>query len=734
MKNRSTWSRAQLPRMWREHKRLRLAAVAVTLVLPVVVVASASATAGVNLVVNPGLAQNGPGNFPQCWGKYGYGNNDYSFNVTGEGHGSSAAVAMTISKYSSGTRSVQTLENQSCSPQVTPGHQYDLGLWYMSNTPDAVIAVYRHDAKAGWQFWMDLRSLPVTGHYAYASVETPAVPPDTNQISFGATLYGKGTVVTDDYSMVDSTVQASAVACTAGKACTQGVWQVLRFPSPVRAIHAVLLYTGDVLLVAGSGNDETDFAAGTFMSAVYNPDKGTFHVIPTPDDFFCAGHAVLPNGKVLILGGNKAYPTGSGSHGFEGLSTSYIFNPLTEKYQRVNNLNGGHWYPSSTELGNGDVIAFGGLNQKSTGSTVTEYFKYNPASPSDGAWLPKSEINENYDYWGLYPAMILMQNGELFYTGSHVFGNNIPSKSDIFNISDIIDTGADPRFPAGSDPITEVKGLQDDPGVKGKDMTDQSMSLLLPPAQTQKVMLMGGGNVNYEIPATRDTDLIDLNQANPHYTPGPLLPRGTLISNRKLEPANDGKMYVSAVILPNGQVFETGGGLIDREAPVREAAMYNPVTNRFTPVATDSVPRTYHSSAFLLPDGRVMAIGNNPGDGSFDLRISIYDPPYLFHGPRPKITHVASQYWTYGTEEHVTVNQKITRAELISAASVTHSSDPNQRFVELPLTESGDQIGLNVTTNPNIAPPGWYMLFVTNANGVPSVARWIHLNKVAANR
>jgi hypothetical protein len=187
-------------------------------------------------------------------------------------------------------------------------------------------------------------------------------------------------------------------------------------------------------------------------------------------------------------------------------------------------------------------------------------------------------------------------------------------------------------------------------------------------------------------------------------------------------------MYVSAVILPNGMVFETGGGLHDREDPVYEASMYNPQTNTFTPgMATDPVPRTYHSSAFLLPDGRVMTVGNNPGDGSFDMRVSVYSPPYLFDGARPQITSVASTAWSYGSTEQITVDSPIVSAELIRPAAVTHSSDPNQRYVDLPMTVSGNSIGLNVTSNPDIAPPGWYMLFVTNANGVPSVAQWVHL-------
>jgi galactose oxidase-like protein len=120
-------------------------------------------------------------------------------------------------------------------------------------------------------------------------------------------------------------------------------------------------------------------------------------------------------------------------------------------------------------------------------------------------------------------------------------------------------------------------------------------------------------------------------------------------------------------------------------------------------------------------------MANNPGDGSFDMRISVYSPPYMFNGARPQITSVASQEWHYGSTEQISTDSPIVSAELIRPAAVTHSSDPNQRYVDLPMTVNGNSIGLNVTSNPDMAPPGWYMLFVTNANGVPSVAQWVHL-------
>jgi hypothetical protein len=734
---------------------LRAAAGAVALVVPIVAVSSSSsASVGVNLVVNPNLSQTSSG-MPVCWQKTSSGSIADAIGTTAKSlDPGGRALQVSVSKYSSGQALAMMTMNQSCAPMVTPGHQYTLGVNYMSSTPDAVIDIYRHDIIKGWVFWMDLENLSVSGTYKYATVRTPVIPTGTDQISWGVSVYGKGTVVTDDYSMTDATQSTSKSACTAGVACTKGAWQVLPFPSPVRSIHSVLMMNGKVLLIAGSGNDPDEFAAGTFESAVYDPAKGTFQMIPTPDDFFCAGHIQLSDGNVLVLGGNKAYQTTT--RDYEGLNTSYIFDPLTGKYVKENNLNVGHWYPSATELGNGDIISYGGLDGNGNLTNVMEYFKYSnavtdstPDSRTDGVWLSAGQINQDNGFWGLYPDMILMQNGELFYSGSHVFGNNETPVGDpnpnrtpdgtgrgnggagILNISNILNQASG----SAGDPITQVNGLQDNPGgPAGTDMTDQSMSVLLPPAQDQKVFLAGGGNINNTKPAVRTTNLINLLSANPKYTPGPLLPRG-IFANGKEESSSQGKMYISMVLLPNGQVFETGGGLINREDPVYEASMINPAkltdansTAAYTPMAADPVPRTYHSQSFLLPDGRVMSIGNNPGDGSFDMRISVYSPPYLFKGPRPQITSVQSaSNWTYGKSYNLTTNSGIVSAELIRPEAVTHQSDPNQRYVALGISGSGTSLKLGVPNNANIAPPGWYMLFVTNANGVPSVAKWVHV-------
>ena len=659
------------------------------------------AGAATNLVTNPGFETLGTDKFPTCWEQSGWGTNTAAFSVSTKAHTGTKALQITVTKAGTGDRKAMMAENTTCAPKVTPGHQYQLGLSYMTSTPNTTITMFRHDTKTGWQYWTDLKTLPVTATYKAASVETPVVPAGTDQVTWGVSIYGVGTLVTDDYTMADAT-PATGGTCTAGAACTAGAWQILPFNAPVRAVHVVLMKDGKVLMVAGSGNDPNAFAAGTFTSAVYDPAAGTFKVIPTPTDMFCSGHVQLANGKVLILGGNAAYPAADGSHGYEGLKSSYEFDPDTETYTKVNDMNDAHWYPSATELGNGDVLAFGGLKADSTGSVTAEDF-----SAATNSWLPMNKVNQTWSYWGLYPAMILRQDGSLFYTGSHVFGNNIPGTgSALYNY--------------GTNTVTSVSGLQD------PNERDQSMSVLLPPAQNQEVLTVGGGNIDTNVDANRYTDLINLSAATPAYTHGPLLPQGTVTGGAK-ETGAQGKMYVSLVVLPNGKVLETGGGLHDREDPVYEASMYDPVANTFTPVASDQVPRTYHSSAFLLPDGRVMAIGNNPGDGTFDMRVSVYSPPYLFQGARPVIKSVASKEWTYGSTQTVTVDRAIGTAELIRPAAVTHSSDPNQRYVALPVTASGNTLHLNVTSNPNLAPPGWYMLYVTDAKGVPSIATWVHL-------
>ncbi|MFI1562653.1 galactose oxidase-like domain-containing protein [Streptomyces sp. NPDC020490] len=690
-------------------RRRRTALVGVGALTAGLLLTSPQSAQAANLVKNPGFETAGTDGMPYCWEKSGWGDNDFTFETTADAHSGSAAMKVSLTRRADGDRKALITESAECAPVVTAGKQYDLGLWYKTTTPDANVTLFRHDTTAGWQYWTDLKTLEMQSAWTRATVRTPEVPAGTDRITWGVSVYGTGSATTDDYTMeqVPDTLPPATCTATADE-CANGRWDVLPTQNPVRSMHSVVLNNGKVLLIAGSGNSEENFAAGTFTSAVYNPADGSYKIIPTPKDMFCAGHVQLQDGRVLVMSGNKAFPAADGSHGYEGFKDSYVFDPVTETYSKTNDLNDGHWYPSATELGNGDVISFGGLREDSTGSVTAEYW-----SDAQQKWLPLWQVNQTWSYWGLYPSMILMQDGRLFYSGSHVFGNNIPGTG-----SAIYDYAANT--------ITQVPGLQN------KDQRDQSASVLLPPAQDQKVLTLGGGNIDSNPDANRLTDVIDLKQADPSYVAGPPIPQGTvdLGAGKVAETGGQGKMYVSAVLLPDGKVLETGGALHNRADPVYESSLYDPATDTFDPVTADPQARGYHSSAFLLPDGRVMATGDNPGNGTWNHNVSIYTPPYLLKGTRPAITSVIDTEWNYGDTQRITVDRPIAKAELIRPAAVTHSSDPNQRFVDLPLSvdaNDGNTVDLNVTSNPNLAPPGWYMLFAVDAGGVPSVAKWVHL-------
>ncbi len=589
-----------------------------------------------------------------------------------------------------------------------------------------------------------------------------------------------------------------------------GKWTVRAGTDHARMVHAVLLQNGKLLLMAGSGNSRMEFEAGCFRSYVYNPVANTWKELQTPSDLFCGGHVQLADGNVLFVGGTKGYPPSPKpgeypSTVYKGANTSWIFNIKTEAFEKVpyNELEphqpkepgpllSGAWYPSATELGDGNVISFGGLNEQGEGATATNYYiapynKEDTAADPSGQWVGfgSDELQQTYDwFWGLYPSMILTADGRLFYDGSHVFGNGLekssptpapdasgvydfycaPGKSQPEEEKEQNDTNPQakvkgPRVAGGSSSEDETHPrVENTPGLEDPDQRDQSASLLLPPAQEQKVMILGGGNT-YETgtDAIDSTDEIDLQEEHPEWEKGPNLPRGKL-DNGALEPEGAGKMYVSAVALPDGTVLETGGSLLPRTKDVHEAAIFNPVTNLFTPVAADPVGRDYHSEALLLPNGDVIALGSNPvnvglGTEGFQTALSIYEPPYMFKGERPVLESIDGQQnrlegsvnrtaqWEYGSEHTIAYTSKsseITSAVLIRPAAVTHSSDPNQREVALPIKEATGAAGekesleVNLTSNPNLAPPGYYMVFLVNAKGVPAEAQWVHVGPQGA--
>ncbi len=145
-------------------------------------------------------------------------------------------------------------------------------------------------------------------------------------------------------------------------------------------------------------------------------------------------------------------------------------------------------------------------------------------------------------------------------------------------------------------------------------------------------------------------------------------------------------------------------------------------------MAPMETPRIYHSTAVLLPDGRVAVSGSGNIGGAIDrLNLEIYSPPYLFRGSRPSITSVTTQL-EYGSSFTVETPDAvdISAVNLIRPGAATHNFDQEQRFVPLSFSQgTGGELEVEAPPNPNLAPPGYYMLFVVNSDGVPSIAEFV---------
>lgn len=503
---------------------------------------------------------------------------------------------------------------------------------------------------------------------------------------------GRATVVLAAVLAVATVGAAAPSSALAGGTPAQlGEFNVFDAGLEFTPIHAALLHTGKVWLGSGSANEKVNFNAGDFRSYVWNSANNVLKELSTPWDLFCSGHSFLGSGKLLIAGGTRDYPVvWPGTILFEGSPRAYTFNPITETYARQPNMDDGRWYPTLVTLGNGRVYAMAGINQTADAmNDLPEVF--NPGGPS---WATRPAT----DQWPMYPHLFLSKGGRLFYSGGNVFPG-------VFNIT----------LPSAGFLNTGTSALTPVTGLRYPDSRDQSASVLLPPAQGQRVMIMGGGAMG-TAGTLDEVDIIDLKAATPHYVAGPNLLHA--------------RMHLNAVLLPNRTVFVTGGAAGREMDPVYQSEIYNPRTNSWSPAATSRIARMYHSFALLLPDGRVLIGGSNPPDMAAELRLELYSPPYLFGGTRPVINQAPTEIHYGGSFQiNATQSADIKWASLIRPSAVTHSMDTEQRIVDVPSRKVAPGVlKLSVTSDHTIAPPGWYMLFVTNDSGIPSVAKWVHLS------
>jgi hypothetical protein len=436
---------------------------------------------------------------------------------------------------------------------------------------------------------------------------------------------------------------------------TIGQWAPLQ-QMPFESVHSVLLpATGKILFwpAFDLGNNPNTW------------DPATGNVVALPEasyNIFCAGHSLLPNGQVLITGGD--YTTGV------GVPNVTIYDPVTNTWADQPDMNAGRWYPTNINLATGDVLVTeGDINQTVT-DTLPQVFQLATHTWRD---LTTAQLN-----LPTYSSMFLTDAGLVFNAGP----------DQLTRFLNPTGTGAWTVGP------NSLFGFRDyGPAV----MYDHG-----------KVLKMGGSD-----PPTATAEIIDINAGTPAW--------------RYTQPMNYPRRQANATILPDGTVLVTGGssgsGFDNSASPVLPAELWNPSTETWTVMDSLSVYRGYHSTAVLLPDGRVYSGGGNAASSE------VFSPPYLFQGPRPNITSVPAtvtggQTFFVATPDAAT----ITAVNWISPAATTHTFNQNQRFNRLSFTQTAG--GLNVTppSNANIAAPGYYMLFLIDSTGIPSVGTFVNVS------
>jgi hypothetical protein len=450
-----------------------------------------------------------------------------------------------------------------------------------------------------------------------------------------------------------------------------GQWSPL-MTWPLVAIHATLLKNGKVLVW-----DEQD--------SVTQPklwDPGTLAFTDTPlvgSELFCAGHTQLADGRVLVAGGHHPQA------GEVGTNVTYQYLPDTNSWVRTGDMFYDRWYPAITKLGDGRVAIFSG--QITTGLFADTPELYDPATGllTLLSTIATPELKEEE-----YPANFYLPGGKVLAIS--------PEHGPV----QLFDAGATTWTRVTTTPIRFGSAVQYRPG---------------------RILMSGGGAAFY---ATADGQaaVLDMAVPTPAWRPTSSMAVGRYMHN--------------LVMLPTGEVLALGGcSTVDEQTASGPLTteLWSPDTETWTTLAPLAVPRMYHSTALLLPDGRVLAAGgghNGPAPNQFSAQV--YSPPYLFRGPRPSITS-APEVVVYGAPPFV-VNSPdapdIASVSLIALGSATHSNDMNQFYAELAFTKTAGQLVIAVPGSSDEAPPGYYMLFLVDSDGVPSVATIVRLTTSAS--
>lgn len=465
----------------------------------------------------------------------------------------------------------------------------------------------------------------------------------------------------------DSAVRSHAAGRAVDPAIS-GRWsRPFRPDTTAIGITSVLLHTGKVLLFGGSA------ASGGRGTAAYllDPVHRTGTDVPAPARVFCSGVTQLSDGRVLSVGGTSTTP--------RGIVDVYLFDPATNRWVRQPDTNRGRYYPTTTRLPHGRVLIAAGTEPDGRTSNPKIEIYTPPAAGTERGSLKVVGPDHATAY---YPQQWVMPDGNLLQlAAANTFSFDPDTRS-----------------------WTRLRGKPI--GVKGAG----GLMLAGTPGGSSRLDVVGGirrhGTV---IAAVQRYDYL-----KDRWTRGADMPMP--------------RAHMNVVQLPDGRAIGLGGnsrGL--SELGQHSAMLYRPGLGRWTTLASQLPRRAYHSTALLLPDGRIMSAGDDKAGGG-GQQIDFFYPPYLFAGPRPTITSAPKRVRHRTTFAIRTARATVRRVVLMAPAATTHAVDMNARHIELRIRHVGKGHFRVRSPVARLAPSGYYMMFALTPAGVPSMARWVHVS------
>jgi len=476
----------------------------------------------------------------------------------------------------------------------------------------------------------------------------------------------------------------AAAASSAGPE-TSGQWSPV-YSWPQVAIHMSLMPDGRVVSFADDDNPNYNasgarLAGSTKTYIVDVPTMGvpgTVTFLPNErSNMFCSGHSFIADGRLFVIGGHL------GKDGWGEPRTEFLDYRDPIGWLPGPDMFLGRWYPSACVLGNGDLVALSGTHD----STIVDSSTPEVWSSVTNSWRQLTGAVRTLPY---YPFAFTAPDGRVFVAGPQV-------DTRFLNV-----TGTGAWSTTARNHVLNVNRTYGS-AVQWAD---------------GRILVAGGAD-----PPTTSCEIIDLNAGSP-----------TWLTTR---PMNFARRQHTLTMLPDGTVLVTGGsnasGFNNNTGAVLTPEIWSPPPDSmWRPMANMQIPRLYHSTTVLLPDGRVLSAGSGrpkaTNGGADQLNCEIFSPPYLFKGARPTISSAPSVV-NHGVAFTIdTPNAaSITQVTMIRLSSTTHAFNQGQRFVKMTPSIGANTVTVTPPSNTNLAPPGFYMLFILDSSGVPSIAKMIQI-------